>query len=152
MAHMINLDDRVSVAGALTADDIAAAAKSGFRTIVNLRPDGEAPSQTNSDDAREAALEHGLRYVFIPATRQDVFSDRVVSAAHTAFGDADAPILAHCAAGQRAAIVWAATEARRGRGVDDILAALKSSGFNLPSIRDDLEGQAYRNAWSEAAN
>ncbi|MGQ0456724.1 MAG: TIGR01244 family sulfur transferase [Hyphomicrobium sp.] len=145
------INARVSVAGALTLHDLAHAAHSGFRTIVNFRPDGEGSTQVASAAARIEAARLGLNYVFIPATKHELFTDDVIAAAQAAFSATEGPVLAHCAGGQRAAIVWAATEARNQRPVDDILADLSAAGFDFAFLRDDLDAQADRPRWTIGA-
>ncbi len=137
------LTDRVAIAGALGEADFAAVKAAGFATVVNFRPDGESRNQLASDDAREAAQSAGLAYHHVPTTKFEVLTDDVLnSAAPVLAGDAG-PVLAYCASGQRAAIVWAAITAR-ATPVDDVLATLKRAGLELDFLRDELEAQADR--------
>lgn len=148
MQSVDRLSPHVSVAGALRVDDLAEAARRGFRTIVNFQPDGESSKQLRSAEARAAAQLAGLTYLHIPASKYELFTDDIVHRAQAAFNDSDAPLLAVCASGQRAAIIWAAAEARRQRPVADILAGLAAAGFDFAFLRDDLDAQADRSRWS----
>ncbi len=50
------ITDTMSVVGQITLEDIAQAAKDGYGTIINNRPDGEEPGQlTHEQAAAEAA-------------------------------------------------------------------------------------------------
>lgn len=151
MAAFKRISPRVSVAGAPVLYEFSAAAQAGFRTIINFRPDGESPNQMPSAAAREAAERLGLAYFHVPASPYEVFTDGVVNAAQTAFEAAQAPVLALCASGQRAAIVWAAAEARNQAPVADILSKLKIAGFDFAFLRDDLDAQADRSRWAQPA-
>lgn len=135
-----------AVAGALAASDFARAAADGFKTIINFRPDGEAPAQMTAAEERDLALKHGLAYVHIPAAKYDVFTDPVVDSALGALAQAKGPVLAHCASGQRAVMIWAAACARQ-EPVDRVLHALKSADFDFGFLRDDLDAQADRARW-----
>lgn len=151
MAAFKRISPHVSVAGALALQELTAAAQSGFRTIINFRPDGESPNQMPSAAAREATERLGLAYFHVPAPQCEVFTDGVVNAAQSAFESAQAPVLALCASGQRAAIVWAAAEARKQAPVADILSTLKVAGFDFGFLRDDLDAQADRSRWAQSA-
>lgn len=140
----------VSVTGALTVEDICAIAQQGFRTLINFRTDGESPHQVESRDARQVAQRLGMTYIHIPTSQYELFTDAVVDAASETFANSPGPILAHCAGGQRAAIVWAATAARQ-QPVSQVLDQLKEAGFDLAFLRDDLDAQADRTRWQTVA-
>ena len=57
----------VATAGQLAPADIAQAAQSGFRSVVNNRPDFEGgPLQPTSEAIAQAAGDAGLAYEFLP--------------------------------------------------------------------------------------
>jgi uncharacterized protein (TIGR01244 family) len=147
MPSIKTISDSVSVSGWLDEEDFAEVRTLGFDKVINFRPDNEARDQISSVEAGAAAHEAGLEYVQIPVTRNDLFTDEVVSRAAREFATGGR-ILAYCASGQRAAIVWAAATART-QSVDDVLASLRAGGFDLRLIRDDLEAQADRARWSK---
>ena len=60
------INDRVSVSPQIVPEDVAAIKAAGFVTIVNNRPDGEAPDQPSGAEIEAAAREAGLAYVPIP--------------------------------------------------------------------------------------
>jgi uncharacterized protein (TIGR01244 family) len=53
------LTPNISVAHQLTEQDLEQAAAAGFKTIINNRPDGEAPDQPRSDELAAAAQRLG---------------------------------------------------------------------------------------------
>lgn len=140
-----------AVRSALDRADFAAAARHGFATVVNFRPDQEVPGQMTSAEAQRAAHAVGLAYVHIPTSKYDVFADDLVSETARILTATAGPVLAYCASGQRAAILWAAAIAR-STPADDVLAALNSAGFDLDFLRDDLEAQADRARWAQSSS
>jgi uncharacterized protein (TIGR01244 family) len=139
----------MSVSGWLNEPDFEGVRALGFDKVINFRPDNEARNQIASTEAHAAAQSAGLQYVHIPVTKHDLFTDEVVAKAVAEFGG-DGRVLAYCASGQRAAIVWAAATAR-SLPADEVLALLHDAGFDLAFIRDDLEAQSDRARWSSSA-
>jgi uncharacterized protein (TIGR01244 family) len=150
MTKFVQLTSGFAIAGQLDDDDLARAARLGFRTIVNNRPDGEEDGQPDARAARKAAERHGLFYVHIPTTKHDVFTEAVVGDMALALAQRDGPILAHCKSGQRSALVWAAAAAR-SRPVREVLDVLEDAGFDFGFLRDELDKQADRACWKEPA-
>ncbi len=147
MPTIKKISDSLSVSGWLNEEDFAEAKALGFDKVINFRPDHETRDQITSAEAEAAAQKAGLAYLQIPVTKHDLFADEVVSRAGKEFATGDR-VLAYCASGQRAAIVWAAASARV-HPVDEVLSALRAAGFDLRVIRDDLEAQADRGRWSK---
>ena len=150
MLKPTHITPNFAVAGPFAAGDAVEATRLGFRSIVNFRPDGEAPDQIPSATLAVHADHAGLAYAQIPARKFEVLSDAVVSAACTAFAELPGPILALCASGQRAAIVWGAATARTASATE-VLAMLERAGFNLGFLKDDLDAQADRKRWQSDA-
>ena len=69
------INDKVSVSPQISPDDIPALRALGFTTIVNNRPDGEAPGQASSAEMQAAAEKAGMSYHFIPLGRDGVADD-----------------------------------------------------------------------------
>lgn len=96
------LTDRLAVSGALTADDIGRLRAMGFRSVIDLRADGE-PRPQGIPPWEEAALAHeaALWYRQVPVEPQrlgDALGRTVRRAARAAPG----PVLVHCTTGRRA--------------------------------------------------
>jgi len=131
--------------------ELAAAAKAGFRTVINNRPDGEEAGQQPTEEAAAEAARLGLVYRHIPTTMQTVFTDPVVGAMADSLEHDPGPILAYCKSGTRSAIAWAAASAH-ARPVDEIMAELRAAGLKLAHLRDDLDSQADRKHWQTNAS
>ena len=140
MNKIAYLTPNVAVTGALRPQDVSQAAAMGFKSIVSNLPDGESRAHPTSREEADLAARAGLGFRHVPTTKADVFSDRVVDGMVEALGTLEAPVLVHCASGGRSAIAWAAA-ASRFQPVEKVLGALRSAGFNLDAIRDDLIGQ-----------
>ncbi len=146
MPHVVPITDEFAVARALSAEDFDAIAAKGFRTVLNFLPDDETNTQVQSDDARRLCEKAGMAYAHVPAQKHSLFTDGVVVAARQTIASLPAPVLAYCATGQRAAIVWAAVNSQ-SMPVDTVLGTLSKAGFDFGYIRDDLEQQADRPRW-----
>jgi sulfide:quinone oxidoreductase len=150
MSKIRHITPQFAVSPALSAEDFERIAAMGFRSILSNLPDGESPAHPTSREASELARRAGLAYRHVPATKLDIFSERVVGGVESALGELPGPVLAHCASGIRSAIAWAAA-AVRSQPTDDVLAGLKAAGFDLEPIRDDLEASRQRAQAARAA-
>ncbi|WP_420142689.1 TIGR01244 family sulfur transferase [Sphingomonas sp.] len=131
------LDDRVSVFGQITPDDVAAAKAQGFTAIVNNRPDNEQPGQPAGAEIEAAARAHGLDYVAIPVDHSG-FGDAQVAAMAEALDGADGPLLAFCRSGTRSTFLWALARARAGADGDELIARAAAAGYDIGAIRAAL--------------
>lgn len=134
------LTDDVYVAGQISSADIPALAETGIKSILNNRPDGEAPGQPAADDVRIAAEASGLTYGYVPMAGGQLSLDLIAEAA-AAFEAMPKPILAHCAGGMRSALLWAFSNVKTV-GVDSVLATTVSAGFTFEQFRPMLEQYA----------
>jgi len=129
-----------AVTGALQPGDFAGIAAQGFKSVLSNLPDGESSKYPSAAEEAELAEGLGLGFRHVPAIKSEVFSDRVVAGVIMAVNEMEGPILAHCASGLRSAIAWAAAAAR-SQPADCVVAALKTAGFDLTAIRDELDEQ-----------
>jgi uncharacterized protein (TIGR01244 family) len=119
------LSPALATAGQPSPEALAALKELGVRTVVNLRTEQEGA-------AAEAAVVtgQGLRYVSVPVT-PDSFSDSDVDAVHEVLADAgSAPVLLHCASSNRVGGVIAVLESRKGKPLDEAIAAGKAAGLH----------------------
>jgi len=133
------IDDRISVFGQLSADDIANAKAQGFTTIINNRPDFEQPGQPTGTEIEAAAHAAGLDYIAIPVDHSG-FSDAQVTAMADALEKADGPVLAFCRSGTRAIFLWALARARLGDDGETLIAKAANAGYDLSPIRPVITG------------
>ncbi|HZQ62688.1 MAG TPA: TIGR01244 family sulfur transferase [Casimicrobiaceae bacterium] len=90
-----------ATAAQLTPEQMQEAAKAGFRTVVNNRPDFEAgPQQPTDREMREAAEKAGLTYVFFPVISGMITPNEVEEYAKM-LDELPRPVLAFCRSGSR---------------------------------------------------
>ena len=93
----------VCVAPQLTPEAMAEAARAGFRSVVNNRPDFEyGPDQPTNADIQAAALAAGLEYRFLPVGPSSQTPEQIAAFAQM-LEALPRPILAFCRSGNRSA-------------------------------------------------
>ena len=127
------------VAAQLGADDVARAAKEGYRTIIVNRPDGEAPGQPPASEIKAAAKAAGL--IFKAAPFQGLPpAPAIVAETAAILDEANGPVLAYCRTGTRSITAWAMAQALTGRHTpDEIIALAQKAGYDLSGVRGALE-------------
>lgn len=101
----------VCVAPQLTPEAMAEAARAGFRSVINNRPDFEhGPDQPTNAAIEAAARAAGLEYRFLPVSG-GYQSPQEIAAFAALLGELPRPILAFCRSGARSARLFAAASA-----------------------------------------
>lgn len=129
--------DGIWVAGQLEAADFDRAAELGIRTVINNRPDGEAPDQLPHARAQAAAATAGLAYHYLPVVNGGL-SIETVDAMRALMAEADGPVLAYCRSGTRSTFLWAFASAERVPA-ETIVEAAGSAGYDLSGIAPQLD-------------
>lgn len=126
------ITDDLSVAPQISAQDIAAIAAAGFRSVICNRPDGESSDQPCCADVEAAVKVAGLAWGLQP-----VRSGFVTAADADDFGallsELPKPVLAYCRTGTRCATLWCLSEAHK-RPLADILARAQSAGYDMAAV------------------
>jgi len=127
----------VWVSEQVTLDRLSNLKALGFKSLIDLRPDGEAPDQPASAAVAGAAAQAGLQFAYVPVQHGDIPSASVDALAQS-LAKVDKPVLLYCRSGKRAARTWALSEASRAGGMDaaHIEAAVAGAG----QTTDDLKG------------
>lgn len=94
------MSHQVSFAGQITPEQVQEIADQGFKTIINNRPDGEAPDQPTSAEIEAAAKQAGLAYKEISFAGNELNIQHVEDFADY-FNQAEQPILMFCRTGNR---------------------------------------------------
>ncbi len=98
----------VCVAPQLGPEAMAEAARAGFRSIVNNRPDYEGgPDQPTNASIEAAALAAGLEYRFLPV-QSGYQSPEEIAAFAKLLDELPRPLLAFCRSGTRSAKLFRA--------------------------------------------
>ncbi|NIV18906.1 MAG: TIGR01244 family phosphatase [Woeseiaceae bacterium] len=107
--RVLELAPQVYVTGQLYETDLELAAKQGVRSIMNNRPDGEAPGQPLSADLAKAAEDLGMTFVNVPIDARSI-SREDVEAFAKACDELERPLLIFCRSGARSMKVWELAE------------------------------------------
>jgi uncharacterized protein (TIGR01244 family) len=134
--------DGFYVAPQLEPDDFAEAAAMGIRTVINNRPDGEAPDQLPDAEARAAAEAHGMAYVHVPVVPGGIFPDHI-ALMKAAIDGHEGPLVAYCRSGTRSCHLWALTMAGR-EDPDRLIEAAARAGYDLHAMRPLLKEIAQK--------
>ena len=121
---MIALSEGVFVGGQVSPEQIAQLKAQGIVSILNNRPDFEAPAQPQAHDLQNHVENAGLNYAFVPMSAglsHDLIADSV-----KAYKSLPRPILAFCASGTRSAALWAFAHVN-DLGVDGVMSAMHSA-------------------------
>ena len=120
--------------------DAMRVARVTFTTVIDMRPDGEAVGEPSSSEMAAAATAQHLQFAYVPVPHGDI-PDAVVDSLSMALASRPGPVLLYCRSGRRAARSWSLVEASRpgGMSVDEILAAVKSSGQDASDLRARLQ-------------
>ncbi len=136
------LVDGFFVAGQLQREDFARAAAEGVRTVINNRPDGEAPDQLSHAEARQAAQAHGLNYHYLPVANGQMTVE-TVDALRALLADAEQPVLAYCRTGTRSTFLWAFAHGET-MASEEIVQAAADAGYDLGGIAPQLQAMRRR--------
>ncbi len=102
----------VCVAPQLTPEAMAEAARAGFRSVVNNRPDFEfGPDQPTNASIEAAARAAGLEYRFLPVAGSFQTPEQIDAFARL-LEELPRPILAFCRSGTRSANLYMQAQAR----------------------------------------
>ena len=105
-----SLTPALAVAPQLTAEAMAEAARLGFKSVINNRPDFEAgPEQPTNTSIEAAARAAGLEYRFLPVAG-GYQSPAEIAAFAVLLRELPRPVLAFCRSGNRSSRLFAAAQ------------------------------------------
>lgn len=131
------INDTISVSGQILPSDLAAIKAAGFTTVINNRPDGEAPDQPSGAEMKAAAEALGLAYHAIPMGREGVSPD-MVAKTRAAIEDSTGPVFAFCRSGTRSTTLWALSQAG-ALAPDAIIAQAAEAGYDMSHLAAHLD-------------
>ncbi|MEE4463653.1 TIGR01244 family sulfur transferase, partial [Azotobacter chroococcum] len=127
----------IGVAAQLEPTDMGLLAASGYRCVINNRPDNEGEGQPSSEALRIAAEDSGLEYHHLPVVSGRI-SDEDVAAFRGMLDRVKGPVLAFCRTGTRSTTLWALAEAHH-LDPDALLQTAKAAGYDLTALQPRLE-------------
>lgn len=133
MTDFRRVTDDLSVSPQIRVEDVEEAARQGFRTIINNRPDRETPDQPPSREIEAAAQAAGLAYFHIPVTGGP--TPQQVETTGKVLADAARPVLAFCRSGTRSIVTWSLCQAASGaRPRDELVELGRQAGYDLSGV------------------
>lgn len=138
---MKELPGHVFVSGQLMPAQIQALAEQGVKSVINNRPDQEAPLQPLSEEMEVAAKTASLDYFHIPMSAG--LTPDLIEASIKTFESTPRPIVAFCASGRRSTVLWAFAHVDQ-LGIDAVMQAINDAGYQLEQIRNPLMEFAAR--------
>ncbi len=129
MPERISINDEITVGAQPSEAELKGMADDGFRTVINLRADGEDMQPMSTDAEGAKAESFGLEYVSIPVTAEGMDSELVDRFRETLHRAAK-PVLVHCSGGKRAgAFVMMDLAVKNGMTGEQTIGAAEQMGF-----------------------
>ncbi|MCR5872993.1 TIGR01244 family phosphatase [Phenylobacterium sp. J426] len=133
MSDFRRVTDDFTTAPQISVADVEEAARQGFRTIINNRPDDEQPGQPSSAEIEAAARGAGLAYFHVPVTGGP--TPQQVEQTQAILAEAERPVLAFCRSGTRSIVTWSLSQAASGAKPRDELVRLgREAGYDLSGV------------------
>jgi uncharacterized protein (TIGR01244 family) len=139
MVQFIQIDEQTAVAGQLQPADFARVASSGFRLIINNRPDGEIWGQPKTKDLAAAAAQQGLGYVDLPFQSPVTVQPVQIAEFARLLGEIDSGVLAFCRSGARSTFIWAAAKVLLGAPSTEVLNNAARAGYDMREAASFVE-------------
>ncbi|HVG11211.1 MAG TPA: sulfur transferase domain-containing protein [Thermoanaerobaculia bacterium] len=128
--NAIRPEEGLLIAGQPTAKQLKAAAKAGYKTVIDLRPLAEDHGFDEEKAARKAKLE----YANIGVT-PDTLDASTIKYFLTVLSNAERPALVHCSSGNRAGgLYYAWLVLENGMPEDQAMARAQAAGLSDPEL------------------
>jgi len=134
------LTDTVQVSGQIFPEHMQALKSQGIRTVIDMRPDGEAFDVPPSSVMAQAAKQAGLQFSYVPIPLGSSVPPATVDALAQLLAHAPRPVLLYCRSGMRVTKAWALAEAARPGGLDAaaILQHARDAGRPVDELREQI--------------
>lgn len=126
----------VLTGGQPTDEQLADLAEAGYRTVINLRSDGE---EGNTDPSDVEGL--GMTYIAIPIESAETLNEENARLLADTLDNAEGPVVVHCGSGNRVGALFALKAFYvDGSPAEEALAVGQSSGLTRlePVVREKL--------------
>lgn len=129
------INEKMSVSPQISPNDLPLIQKAGFTTIINNRPDGEAPDQPAGALIEEEANKLGLTYIAIPMGRDGVSPDMIEATRKAMAGEGK--VFAYCRSGTRSTTLWALSQAGEMSAME-IIESAANAGYDVSHLAQYL--------------
>lgn len=140
---MKELPGNVFIGPQLLPKQVQLLAEQGIVSLINNRPDMEAPLQPVSDDISAQTAVNNMNYAFIPMAGG--LTPNLIAETVKAYENLPRPIYAFCASGTRSTALWCFAHVKT-LGVDGVLDAAAQAGYRLDQMRGALTDFAERDS------
>lgn len=131
------ITDTYAVSPQIDPTDLPAIAEAGFTSVLCNRPCAEVPHELAAEVMQIAVEAAGLTFVLNPVVH-GALTQEIVDLQRETIENADGPVLAYCASGNRSTVVWGLGQAGN-LSADDIIATAAKAGYDLSQFRGYLE-------------
>lgn len=121
----------LATAGQPSAEALKQLKSQGFKTVVNLRTEGEG-----AKDEEAVIRDAGLSYVWVPISPATFSLDDVKAVGKVLDDPAAAPVLLHCSSANRVGAVWTVLEAQKGKTLEAAQAEGEAIGLSSPAMKE----------------
>ncbi|MDO5687328.1 MAG: TIGR01244 family sulfur transferase [Neisseria sp.] len=133
------LHEGIYVAPQVYAEDVAAIAALGVRTVICHRPDGEEVGQPDFAPLAEKMRAAGIAHTYHQPIVGALMSEDDALILNHILHEAEFPVLMFCRTGTRCACVWSILQAMRGVSADELIAAAAQIQLDLSPLRVKLQ-------------
>jgi len=126
--------DTFSVSPQIRPDDVPTLAAEGYTTVINNRPDGEAPDQPASAEIAAACAAAGLNYVDLPFAHTN-FRPELVDGMRSTIRSDHGKVFAFCRSGTRSYTLWALATVKSEADLAAKIERAAEQGFDINASR-----------------
>ncbi len=125
----LQIGAKLVIAGALDLEALEAGSR-GSMLVVDLRTAAEGTA-----DERARIEELGLEYRSLPVSGAEIREDQVMElAAILDAADSETLVVVHCASGNRAGMLWAASQIGKGRDPEEVIEQVAPIVTKAPAV------------------
>ena len=130
------ITDAFSASGELCEQDLKQLSEQGVSTVINVRPDNEAPEQTTNAQWNTLCQQYGLQYFFIPV-KSGQYSEHDVKQFKDAIDGAQNKVHCFCRTGTRAVHLFALAN-KNTNSIKRLQTLITNKGYDLKTISEEL--------------
>jgi uncharacterized protein (TIGR01244 family) len=143
--HLVPVADDLFVTSQLNRSSLRYLRRQHIRTIVDMRPDGEAKDQASSSEIESASGSYDIEFHYIPVPHEAI-PDKAVTDLDEILSHRTEPAVLYCRTGRRAVRLFALVEASRkdGPNSDAILKMVRAAGFSADDLKENIAQRISR--------
>lgn len=128
------LNENLSLADQLTAEDLPGIVEQGFKTVICNRPDEEGEAHLSAAQAQAQLSAAGVTFHYLPVNGAAI-TDQDVADHAALLEKAQGPVLTYCRTGTRCAKLWALAQTG---ATDELITQVAATGLSIEDLRERL--------------